>query len=50
MIKDHFPFGFISDFFFVIEFQICGNKLHDHELLLITNLPMCGEHTNKEIE
>jgi hypothetical protein len=46
MIKDHFPFEFIFDFFFVIEFQICGNKLHDYELLWIKSLPMCGVHTN----
>jgi hypothetical protein len=50
MIKYDFPFEFIFDFFFVIKFQNCGNKLRDHEILWMKNLPMRGVHTNKKIE
>jgi hypothetical protein len=49
MTKDHYFFGHISDFYFVIEFQNCGNE-HDHGFLWIKDAPMCGVHTNEEIE
>jgi hypothetical protein len=42
-------FGYISDFFFITEFQNCENE-HDHGLLWIKNAPMYGVHTNEEIE
>jgi hypothetical protein len=47
--KYHYLFGYILDFFFIIEFQNHGNE-HDHGFLWIKNAPMYGVHTNEEIE
>jgi len=46
MTKDHYLFGHISNFYFVIEFQNCENE-HDHGFLWIKDAPMYGVHTNK---
>jgi len=58
-IIEHFIFANLSQnfflffnfnfFFFIIEFQNCGNE-HDHGLLWIKNALMYGVHTNEEIE
>jgi hypothetical protein len=47
--KDHYLFGYISDFIFITEFQNLGSK-HDHEFLWIKNSFMYGMHTNEKIE
>jgi hypothetical protein len=49
MTKDHYSFGHISNFYFVIELQNYGNE-HNHGILWIKDAPMYGVHTNEEIE
>ncbi len=49
MMKDHYIFRHISDFYFVNEFQNCGSK-HEHGLLWMKDVPMYGMHTNEKIE
>jgi hypothetical protein len=39
--KDPSIFGQVCDFFFVIEFQICGSE-HDHRLLWIKDASIYG--------
>ncbi len=45
----HYLFGYISNHFFVTEFQNHRSE-HDHGLLWIKRAPMYGVHTNEEIE
>jgi hypothetical protein len=49
MTKDHFPFGHISNFYFLIKFQNHGNE-NDHGLLWIKNALVYGMHINEKIE
>ncbi len=47
--RNPFIFRKVCDFFFVTEFQNCGNE-HDHGLLWIKDAPIYGINTNKVFE
>ena len=42
-------FGKVQDYYFVTEFQNCGNE-HVHYMLLIKDAPIYGTYTNSDIE
>jgi hypothetical protein len=49
MTKAHCLFGHIFNFYFIVEFQNCGNYFN-HGLLWIKDASMYGMHTNEKNE